>query len=373
MRIAKRTLMAVSCLSFVVIVACGGSATAPSPTQGTGAGTGATIVGTVNGGGQASSTTSMTAGTTGATAPASGMVVTISGTNLSATVDAFGRFEITGVPSGTVQLQFKHTAVNATVQLSNVGSEDLIQIRVTVSGSSATIVSEERSTGKVTLCHRTESGAYHSIEVSVSAEPAHRAHGDAKVGESVPADPTRVFNAACQPVAGTDRAEVNIEKLTNGEDADNAPGPSIVVGSPVLWEYVVTNTGTVALTGVSVGDNRGVIVTCPKTTLAPGESMTCTGSGTAALGQYQNVGTVTAGSTVGSATDSDASHYLGKEPGEDSGPKVQLCHRTGNGSYHLIEVSVSAEPAHRAHGDAKIGEAVPGQAAKVFGTGCRVQ
>jgi hypothetical protein len=38
----------------------------------------------------------------------------------------------------------------------------------------------------------------------------------------------------------------------------------------------------------------------------------------------------------------------------------QLCHRTGNGSYHMIEVSVSAEPAHRGHGDGMVGEEVPG-------------
>jgi hypothetical protein len=52
---------------------------------------------------------------------------------------------------------------------------------------------------------------------------------------------------------------------------------------------------------------------------------------------------------------------------------VKLCHRTGNGSYRLIEVGASAEPAHRAHGDAKIGEAVPNQSGKVFGGGCVVQ
>jgi hypothetical protein len=374
MQIAKHLVTMAACLSFSFAAACGGSVTAPSDTSGSGGGTsGATILGTVNGGGPASVTTSATAGVTGATAPAAGLVVTVAGTNLTATVDAFGRFEITGVPSGTVQLQFKNATVNATLPISNVGSDDLIQITVTVSGTTAALVSEERSTGKVKLCHRTDSGTYHEIDISVAAEPTHRAHGDAKVGEAVPGQTGKVFNASCQPVAGADRAEVNIEKLTNGEDADSAPGPSIEVGKPVVWEYVVTNTGTVSLTGIAVVDDRGVSVTCPKATLAPGETMTCTGSGTATLGQYRNVGTVTAGSTVGSATDSDASHYLGREADADTGPKVQLCHRTGAGFYVLIDISVSAEPAHRAHGDAKIGEAVPGQAGKVFGPGCRVQ
>ena len=56
----------------------------------------------------------------------------------------------------------------------------------------------------------------------------------------------------------------------------------------------------------------------------------------------------------------------------EEGLKVQLCHRTGNGSYHLIEVSIDAEPAHRAHGDGKIGEPVPGNTGKVFGANCSV-
>jgi hypothetical protein len=374
MQIAERVLMAASCLSLVVVAACGGgggaSITEPTPTSGAGS---STIVGTVNGGSPVSSMTSATAGPSGATAPASSLVVTVMGTNLSAFVDVLGHFEIAGVPSGLVRLQFRDAGVDATVQIPNVGSEELIQIRVSVSGTTATIVSEERSTGKVSLCHRTESGSYHQIDVSVSAEPAHRGHGDAKVGEAVPADPTMVFDANCRPVAGTVRAEVNIEKLTNGQDADTAPGPKIVIGRPVTWTYVVTNTGTVQLTNVTVVDDRNVTITCGKTTLEPGESMTCTGSGTATVGQYRNVGTVTASSTVGPATDSDASHYLGVEDDDETEAKVSLCHRTGNGSYHLITVSVSAEAAHRAHGDAKIGEAVPGQAGKVFGPNCSVQ
>jgi len=48
---------------------------------------------------------------------------------------------------------------------------------------------------------------------------------------------------------------------------------------------------------------------------------------------------------------------------------VQLCHRTGYGSDHMIEVSVNAEPAHRGHGDGKPG-AVPGSPGRVFTEAC---
>jgi len=38
---------------------------------------------------------------------------------------------------------------------------------------------------------------------------------------------------------------IDIEKATNGEDADNPTGPLIPVGDTVTWTYVVTNTGNV--------------------------------------------------------------------------------------------------------------------------------
>jgi hypothetical protein len=352
----RRTLMATTCLAILAAAGCGGGPTGPTNSSGT------TIAGTVSVNGGA------------ATLPggaATGLTVAVVGTSLSATVETSGYFQLPGVPSGTVRLQFRDAVVNATLELANVGREQLIEIQVQVTGSTAVVVDEVRSNSKVSLCHRTEAGAsgsYHMIDVSVNAEPAHRAHGDGKVGDPVPGQPLKVFDQNCRAVGPS----VEIKKSTNGEDADNAPGPAISVGSPVTWRYVVTNTGTVPLTSVTVRDDRNVAVTCPGTTLAVEQSMTCTGSGVAVAGQYRNVGTVTATAGAATVTDDDASHYFGEVPGTVEGPKVQLCHRTGNGSYHLIEISVSAEPAHRAHGDGKIGEAVPGSTGKVFGAGCSV-
>ena len=134
-----------------------------------------------------------------------GVTATLVGTNLSASVDTSGQFLIDGVPAGNVQLMFTYANVSATVPVSNVGQEELIQIQVNVSGTTATIVDEVRSRGKVSLCHSTGNGSYHPIEVSVNAEPAHRAHGDGKIGDRVPADATRVFGNDCQPVGASVR------------------------------------------------------------------------------------------------------------------------------------------------------------------------
>lgn len=51
-------------------------------------------------------------------------------------------------------------------------------------------------------------------------------------------------------------------------------------------------------------------------------------------------------------------------------PKVDVCHREGNGSFHLITVAYQAVQAHRAHGDALPGEAVPGNAGYNFDDTC---
>lgn len=107
-------------------------------------------------------------------------------------------------------------------------------------------------------------------------------------------------------------AAISIEKKTNGVDADTPPGPEVPVESMVSWTYVLTNTGDVRLANVVVSDNRGVVVTCPKTTLEPGESMTCTASGIAVQGQYSNIGTAFGTPPSGdSVSASDPSHYLG--------------------------------------------------------------
>jgi len=111
---------------------------------------------------------------------------------------------------------------------------------------------------------------------------------------------------------------IDIEKATDGADADTPPGPTITVGDPVAWTYVVTNTGDVALSAVSVMDDQGVTVTCPKTTLAVGESMTCTGNGTAVSGQYANLGTAVGTYNTQQVSDSDPSHYFGQEPVQPS-------------------------------------------------------
>jgi hypothetical protein len=52
--------------------------------------------------------------------------------------------------------------------------------------------------------------------------------------------------------------------------------------------------------------------------------------------------------------------------------KVDVCHAEGNGTYHLIEIAEPAYNTHIAHGDAGVGEPVPGQPGFVFDAECNL-
>ena len=114
---------------------------------------------------------------------------------------------------------------------------------------------------------------------------------------------------------GTVLATLQVKALTNGEDADAAPGPVLPNTSPVNWTYLITNTGAVTLSNVILNDNRLGAITCPKTTLLAGEGMSCLRSGKAFSGVYENRATVTGAFNVpnlrGAVSAVDFSHYQG--------------------------------------------------------------
>ena len=144
-------------------------------------------------------------------------------------------------------------------------------------------------------------------------------------------------------VAKYGRAAISIEKATNGFDADAPPGPLLRPGSPVTWSYVVTNNGTVAIDAISVSDDEIGPVACPQTTLAAGESMTCTAvTGVVLPGQYANVAAVT-GLTPQEeiASDSDPSHYFGASAAIDIEKATNGVDADTQGPQNLIPVGTA--------------------------------
>jgi len=118
---------------------------------------------------------------------------------------------------------------------------------------------------------------------------------------------------------------VSIVKRTNGEDANAAPGPTILAGGPVQWTYIISNTGNVPIADISVTDDNGTPFTeaddftaaCESTNLGPGDEQTCSATAQAVIGPYANNAEVFVQPKIGSTpigpsiTDSDLSHYFG--------------------------------------------------------------
>lgn len=116
-----------------------------------------------------------------------------------------------------------------------------------------------------------------------------------------------------------DETVINIEKATNGVDADLPTGPRIAVGGNVTWTFVVTNPNTIPLFNIVVTDNRTGVTPVYASgdingdnVLQPGEVWTYRATGTAVSGQYSNIGSVRGASAGGKVvTDTDPSHYFG--------------------------------------------------------------
>jgi uncharacterized repeat protein (TIGR01451 family) len=67
---------------------------------------------------------------------------------------------------------------------------------------------------------------------------------------------------------------ISLDKQAGAITDVDGNGPD--AGDTIAYRFVVTNTGTVTLTGVAVSDDLVGAVTCPVATLAPGASTTCT-------------------------------------------------------------------------------------------------
>ena len=109
------------------------------------------------------------------------------------------------------------------------------------------------------------------------------------------------------------KADIDIEKRTNGKDADSADKAyHAKPNEAIIWSYEVKNIGTEDLNKIVVSDNKEGVVDCPKSELKAGESMTCTPkNGVANSLKYENIASVQGVGVYSSkkVSDSDKSHY----------------------------------------------------------------
>ena len=115
------------------------------------------------------------------------------------------------------------------------------------------------------------------------------------------------------------KPQINITKQTSDDnatwhDANDPPGPYILVGDTVYWRYIVQNTGNEPMTDITVTDDNGTsanpsddFVPCSGFALDPGDLTYCYATGTAVAGQYGNIGTVTGYYSSSPYSDTDPS------------------------------------------------------------------
>ena len=167
-------------------------------------------------------------------------------------------------------------------------------------------------------------------ELDLSETWTYEATGTATAGQYMNTGTISADDNFGNPIADTDDShyfgalvDLSIEKTTNGQDSDSAPGQRISVGSSVTWDYTVVNNGTVALTSVVVSDSDGSVTPVflsgdnspANGELDPGETWLYRATSTATAGQYMNTGTVTAlDHNSSNVQDSDDSHYYGSDP-----------------------------------------------------------
>jgi uncharacterized repeat protein (TIGR01451 family) len=116
---------------------------------------------------------------------------------------------------------------------------------------------------------------------------------------------------------------VSVDNQVTWHDADNPTGPVTIAGCDVYFKYIVTNTGDVDLTLISLTDSDFTLSCIPLDPLpANGGTFECIhGPVTAIAGQHTNTAIVT-GEYNPTVSDTDDANYLGLYPCIDVDKKV---------------------------------------------------
>ena len=272
----------------VVSVACGNhpSPTAPSSAAASLVATpppvpiaaGATIVGIVSG----------MPGVSGVGQQVSSVIVTVVGTNVSATVDSSGSFTLTDVPLIQVVLNFAGPGVNAALPLGMVAANDRLQISVTVAGTTATLNTQPlfSMTGMIAAI----AGACPSLSLSVGGTTV-RTNASTTFSEK---SCTEIVSGDAAGVVGTRESDGGV-LATRIETTRTSPSPA---PTPVPEPA----PGAVSLTGTM----SSLAGTCPNLTF------TLDGAHV-----YTNASTQIGGGTCGDLRNGDRRYVSGTRQSDD--------------------------------------------------------
>ena len=196
-----------------------------------------------------------------------------------------------------------------TFEVANVGSSDLHDVVVDDSGLLVTCPGAARAVGGSMTCTATS--------VALACQQRNVARVTALTPDDREVDATDRAHYFGDP-----GASIALETRVQGQDADTPTGPSIAAGAAVTLAYEVLADGEAPLSAVAVTDSQGVAVSCPRSSLAAGESMTCTAATTAKSGQQVHTGSVTADAPCEATVNAtDPAYYNGEVP---AAPAIHL-------------------------------------------------
>lgn len=122
-----------------------------------------------------------------------------------------------------------------------------------------------------------------------------------------------------------DRPEIDVENYVSTDgaswnDADSAPGLKVTVGEAVFFRLTVTNTGNVALRGISLSGSTPELAACSIPDLLEAQaSFEClSGATTATTGWHNETTSVTATGQATTVSDTDRAIYYAGDEVEDS-------------------------------------------------------
>ncbi len=132
-------------------------------------------------------------------------------------------------------------------------------------------------------------------------------------------DILRSMDDSGAPDALPPEPQVSIRSTVNGQVGNGSGGPVLAIGSTATLASVVSNVGEVAVSDIALRGDDGS-VSCPRSGLEPGQSMTCSSTLTVRAGEHHERRCVKAFNAGRRAEACDSIRYRGERPTPEPTP-----------------------------------------------------
>jgi uncharacterized repeat protein (TIGR01451 family) len=234
---------------------------------------------------------------------------------------AINKVTVDGATSGDGLTILTGDAITWRYTLTNVGNVALSNVSVTDNQPGVTPVLQSGDINSNGLLDLSETWIYTAAGTAVAASYSNTGTASGKFTDSAghsrtdtATDLSSYFGA--NPQIAVEK-QVSVDNGVTWLDADDAPGPTVVAGSPVKFRAIVTNTGNVPLSNVKVTDSAFTFTGVVNSLAVGASDVSDILTTTAIVGQHEDTATAsgTFSDTAGhsrTANNSDQAHYLGR-------------------------------------------------------------